>query len=690
MPRFLYTARAAGSAASTAGTLDAFSRREALHLLQARGLQVVQLDEEGAAIRPIAGASQPVQVKRLTTKQRLPFLEALVDLVNAGLSAGEAVRLLAVRLQEPKLKALCAALWARLGEGSTLSVAMGEHSNVFDRQTVNLIAAGEATGNLKEVLARLIQHFTEQRDLRQKFAATLAYPAFICFLGGGVVLFLLFFLVPRLQTLLGSLGGHLPFATRLLVNGSHFLLYVGPFLAIGLVIVVMFFLRWRLTPDGQRQSDAWLVRLPVVRDFVIQAAILNFTHTLAVLIENGVTTAEALRLTERAVDNTKVQEILHEATDRVIEGSILACVAAAHAPDPAALPRPPRRRRADRQPRAQPAADREVLPGRPHAPPEQRHAPGVWHCPLPDLRLRRLPRLRDRHRALPGQLELPAVRAPWLPNATRPAYSSSTHGPVIRHNRYRPCLFSVFPVTPHLRRMRSPPNCSPVFLPVTSSDLLSAGIYTVPEASRLTRVTSSRIRRWMKGYDFKTKKERHHSNPVWSSQLAAIDDKMAVGFKDLMEIRFVNAFLNEGVSWKTMRDAHISAKAKLGTDHPFCTHKFATDGREILLHQAQASGDTHLIDITNDQREFARIVAPFLKELDFDHGVTRWWPLGKKRSVVVDPVRNMGQPTVTRFGSAHARPRQQRQSQGRLNPSPIGFEVAPRGVTPFIRETLAA
>ena len=77
------------------------------------------------------------------------------------------------------------------------------------------------------------------------------------------------------------------------------------------------------TDPGRAQSDAWLLRLPVVRDFVVQAAILNFAHTLAVLIENGVTTAEALRLTERAVDNTKVQEILHEATDRVIEGASL-------------------------------------------------------------------------------------------------------------------------------------------------------------------------------------------------------------------------------------------------------------------------------------------------------------------------------------------------------------------------------
>ena len=326
MPRYTYTARAAGQTGSQDGKLDAFSRREALHLLQARGLQVVRLDEEGGPARPAAGSAASnatASAKKLSTKERLPFLEALVDLVNAGLSAGEAVRLLAVRLTEPKLKSLCTSLWARLGEGSTLSTAMAEHPAVLDRQTVNLIAAGEATGNLKEVLQRLIQHFTEQRELRAKFAATLAYPAFICFLGGGVVLFLLFFLVPRLQTLLGSLGGKLPFATRLLVNGSRFLLFYGPFIAVALIIGAIFFLRWRQTPEGQKQTDIWLLRAPIVRDFVIQAAILNFAHTLAVLIENGVTTAEALRLTERAVDNTRVQEILHEATDRVIEGSSL-------------------------------------------------------------------------------------------------------------------------------------------------------------------------------------------------------------------------------------------------------------------------------------------------------------------------------------------------------------------------------
>jgi type II secretory pathway component PulF len=323
VPRFTYTARAAGAPASTEGTLDALSRREALHLLRTRGLQVVRLDEEGG-VRPAGdtgGASTTAQPA--TTRQRLPFLEALVDLVGAGLSAGEAVRLLAMRLQEPRLKALCAALWSRLGEGSTLSQAMAEYPAVFDRQTVNLIAAGEATGNLREVLERLIQHFSELREIRQRFLAALTYPALICGMSACLGLFLLFYLLPKLQTILASLGGELPLATRILVGGTNFMLYYGPFLAAALVIGGLFFFRWRQTPEGSQQVDAWLLRVPVVRDFAVQAAALNFAHTLAVLVENGVTTAEALRLTERAVNNSRIQKILHEATDRVIEGSSL-------------------------------------------------------------------------------------------------------------------------------------------------------------------------------------------------------------------------------------------------------------------------------------------------------------------------------------------------------------------------------
>jgi uncharacterized protein (DUF433 family) len=227
---------------------------------------------------------------------------------------------------------------------------------------------------------------------------------------------------------------------------------------------------------------------------------------------------------------------------------------------------------------------------------------------------------------------------------------------------------------------------------VITTRLLGAGIYTVPEASRLTRVSAARIRRWLKGYDFKSKKTRHHSNPVWTGQFKAMDDKLAVGFKDLMEIRFVRAFLEKGVNWRTMRDAHIAAKAKLGTDHPFCDHRFSTEGRAILLHEAQSSGDVCLTNITNDQREFTQIVSPLLKELEFDDGVTRWWPLGRKRQVVVDPVRNLGQPTVNRSGVPTRVLAHSVKANGSIELVARWFEVAPEEVRDAVEfeQSLAA
>lgn len=324
MPQFNYTARAIDGTAPAAGTVEAASRRDALRLLAARGIQPTSLNEAGADGRP-ARTPEARRQRRATygRRERLPFLEALAELVEGGLSAGEAVRMLAARMQEPRLRTLCADLWSGLGEGQTLSRALASRPEVFDAQTINLIAASEATGNLKEVLHRLIRHFHEQRELRLQLVSSLLYPVFICVLAFVVMLVFLFVLLPRLQTLLNSLGGKLPPVTRLMVESSQLALHYGPFLIVALVVTAISIWRWRQTPAGKAATDGWLLQIPVARDITIRTSILNFAHTLAVLLENGVTTAEALRLTERAVDNTTVRTALREATDRVLEGSPL-------------------------------------------------------------------------------------------------------------------------------------------------------------------------------------------------------------------------------------------------------------------------------------------------------------------------------------------------------------------------------
>jgi general secretion pathway protein F len=344
MPLFTYTARSASGGPPATGTLDAPSRRDALRRLQTRGLQPVSLEEatgtKPARAKPAARSSSPSgkspstsstpssksaskSALEPTRKERLPFLESLADLVRGGLSAGEAIRLLSVRVQQPRLRSLCAILWGALSEGQTLSVALAAHPQVFDGQTVNLIAAGEATGNLRDVLDRLIAHFTEQQELRAKLIGALSYPIFVCLLAGGVILFFLFFLLPRLRGLLTSLGGELPFATKILVNLSEFTLHYGAFALIGGVIGLISFWQWRRTAAGRLASDELSLSAPIVKGYAVRSSVLNFAHTLAVLLENGITTAEALRLAEKTIANEAVRARLREATDRVLEGESL-------------------------------------------------------------------------------------------------------------------------------------------------------------------------------------------------------------------------------------------------------------------------------------------------------------------------------------------------------------------------------
>ncbi len=333
MARFAYTARDRAGQTLTA-ELDAPSRRDALRLLSARGLQVAAVSEIVAAGKPgrkppeAKGAPAAVSTRGPAAaaprrEECLSFLESLHDLLTSGLSAGEAVRLLSVRIKEPRLRTLCAGLWEQISEGVPLSRAMANFPQVFDPSITNLVQAGEATGSLNDTIARLIAHLTEQRELRRQLLLALAYPVFMVFVAGGVIIFFLTFLLPRLQSLLGSLGGKMPVSTKILIAMSEFAIHYGLFVVIGLVFAAISFWRWRATDAGRTATDAWMLRLPLLGPFAVARTVLAFSQTLSVLLENGITAAEALRMTEKQIDNRVHRAAFNTATARVLEGEAL-------------------------------------------------------------------------------------------------------------------------------------------------------------------------------------------------------------------------------------------------------------------------------------------------------------------------------------------------------------------------------
>lgn len=186
---------------------------------------------------------------------------------------------------------------------------------------------------------------------------------------------------------------------------------------------------------------------------------------------------------------------------------------------------------------------------------------------------------------------------------------------------------------------------------IARATFYGVGIYSVPEASRLSGVSEPRIRRWMRGYSFKSAGRFLQSPPVWAGQLPVIDGALALGFLDLIEVRFVDAFLKRGVRWSTLRKAEARGRELFNTAHPFATKNFRTDGRGIFAELGGRT-DPALIELASSQLAFSQVIAPSLAVVDFERDeAVRWWPLGAgKRVVVIDPARSFGQPIVSPEG----------------------------------------
>ena len=180
---------------------------------------------------------------------------------------------------------------------------------------------------------------------------------------------------------------------------------------------------------------------------------------------------------------------------------------------------------------------------------------------------------------------------------------------------------------------------------MTDFQYIGYGVYSLAEAARLTGISRGRISRWTRGYTYRDRQGDPHYLPPVIGLPDATDDRV-LRFVDLIEVRFLEAFRRRGVSWKTLRSAAYQAARLMKHSHPFSTHRFRTDGRAIL-GTLDVGPDRVFLDILSDQVKFESVLAPFLYE-GLDYTVhdepARWWPMGKDRTVVIDPKRSFGAP----------------------------------------------
>jgi len=179
------------------------------------------------------------------------------------------------------------------------------------------------------------------------------------------------------------------------------------------------------------------------------------------------------------------------------------------------------------------------------------------------------------------------------------------------------------------------------------------GSYSIAEAARLLRLPTDKIRRWVNGYKYTTsvKMADHFQSPLWTTQHPKIGGEFYLGFKDLIELKIVKAFLNQGVSLQTVRKCLEEARKITDDSHPFTTTRFKSDGETIFLDQIDFLGDEKTLDLKRRQFVIRKVMEQSFKDLDLeDRTVASWRPYNGKKSIIIDPMRSFGQPIANDFG----------------------------------------
>ncbi len=284
-----------------------------------------QLSQKGAFLikaRPRTRLSD-ITFERITRKDLISFTVHLSTIFSASIPLDVGLKDVADQTEKEKFRRIIEDVAKNVSEGAALSDALNKHPRVFSELYVNMIAAGEAGGNVEEVLNDLIDFIGWQDDLAADVKQALVYPLVI--LGAGILLifFLLAFVLPRFLFVFQKAKVVLPLPTRILLFVSSFFAEYWLFIAAGMISAFFLFRFVMSTERGRYFIDSVKLKLPVFGSLIRKIALSRFSHYMGTLLKAGLDIIETLWVAERVIGNSVLARIIRNALVRVKEGESL-------------------------------------------------------------------------------------------------------------------------------------------------------------------------------------------------------------------------------------------------------------------------------------------------------------------------------------------------------------------------------
>ena len=301
------------------GTIEATSINDATRLLKADGKYIASIKADNGSSILNADISSP----KLKTKELVIITRQLASLLSAGITVIRALDMLYQQLDSQKSKKCIGAVYESIQSGKTLSEAFKEQSAALPQIMISMISAGEESGQLDEVMARLAEHFLKEQKMKNKISSALVYPKLLAFVAVSVCLGLMLFLVPKLEDIIVDLGGDLPKLTAIVLGMSRGLVKWWWLIAIIVGIVVVAFNLWKKSEKGALQWANICLVFPVVGNATRMNCAARFTRTMATLLRSGISVLQALEITSSTLDNKLLEQKLYDARIEIRKGSTL-------------------------------------------------------------------------------------------------------------------------------------------------------------------------------------------------------------------------------------------------------------------------------------------------------------------------------------------------------------------------------
>jgi len=304
------------------GVVDAISEELVVTLLAAKGLSVIEINRQNA--RDLEGRFFNF-LNKVKARDKVVFFRQLSVMIDANLPIVRALRILVKQTRNKYFKSIISSIADEVDGGAKLSQALSPFPKVFSDFYTNIVASGETSGRLSEVMNYLADQQEKDYDLQSKVKGAMIYPAFIF---SGLILVgvvLMIFVIPQITQMLKESDVPLPFITRLFLGFSDALRnYWWLIILLLAAIIGGFWFLVNKTTAGRRTLDLFKIKLPIFKKIATDIYVVRITRSLNTLLRGGVPAAKALRVVRKVVGNTIYEEMLDQTIKDVDEGSSLA------------------------------------------------------------------------------------------------------------------------------------------------------------------------------------------------------------------------------------------------------------------------------------------------------------------------------------------------------------------------------